>query len=185
MVVERIQADRHWLQAAADLGVVSASGNEQETNLAAAASAAESDRDWSVEILARGSYAGNADKVLAICKEDIGDGAFEVLGLDSSTPLGKLVFAAKVAVTRPASASASGTNSRTRFRASAGRKLVAEVVTASESLRTRPPHDADASVADRLVRVGQIWGHAWLTRQAVALLPGGLDLEAVARDAAR
>lgn len=175
-----------WLTTAADLGVVSASGADQEANLAAAVSAAESDAEWSAEVLARGGYLGNADQVLEICKEDIGDGAFDVLRGEASTPLGKLVAAARAAVTPPMLASASGANSRTRFRASAGRKLVAELVSASESLRTRPAHNADPSVwADRLVRIGQIWGDAWLTRQAITLLPGGLDLGAVARGAAK
>jgi hypothetical protein len=86
-------------------------------------------------------------------------------------------------VTRPVPASGGGANSRTRFRASAGRKLVAELVTATEPRRARPAHDADATVwADRLMRIGQIWGDGWLTRQAVALLPGALDLGALARD---
>lgn len=177
---------REWLLTAADLGSVSASGKEQEESLAAAALATGPDTEWSAEVLARGAYAGNADQVLAVCKEDIGDGAFDLIRLDASTPLGKLVVAAKTAVTRPVPAGASGTTSRSRFRASVGRKLVAEVVTASEPLRTRPAHDADASVwADRLVRVGQIWGDAWLTRQAIALLPGGLDLGGVAQAVAK
>ena len=170
-----------WLQTAADLGVVSAAGGEQESNLAAAAAAAESDLEWPAEILGRGRYAGNADAILAVAKKDIGDGAFEILRLDASSPLAKLVSAAKCAAGRPTTG-ASGGNGRTRFRASAGRKLVAEVVTASEKLRTRPAHDADASVwADRLVQIGQIWGDSWVCRQAATLLPNALDLGALAR----
>jgi hypothetical protein len=179
----QFQPNGDWFRSAADLSVVTASGADQEANLAAAASAAETDAEWAVELLARGGYAGNADQVLAVCKQDISDGAFEVLRLDASTPLGKLVSAARTAVTRPVHAGGgNGANTRTRFRASAGPKLVAELVTATEPLRACPAHDADATVwADRLVRIGQIWGGGWLTRQAVALLPGALDLGALAR----
>ena len=174
-----------WLHVAADLGIVSAAGNDQEKKLAEAASATESDDEWSAETVARGGYGGNADVVLAVCKADIGDGAFDVLSLDSSTPLGKLVGAAKAAVGRPSPAATKGGAPRTRFRASDGRKLVSELVTASEPLRTRPARDADASQwAKRLVTVGEIWGDGWVSRQAAALVPGSIDLAAVARSAA-
>jgi hypothetical protein len=179
------RASGDWLRTAADLGVAAGSGPNQEANLAAAASAAGANAEWPIELLARGGYAGNADQVLAVCMQDISDGAFDVLRLNASTPLGKLVSAAQTAVTRPVAA---GRNSstRTRFRASQGRKLVAELVAATEPLRARPASDAGTTVwADRIVRISQIWGDGWLARQAIALLPGAVDLGAVSRDVAR
>lgn len=173
-----------WIETAADLGSVSASGNDQEAKLAAAAKKAGSDQGWSVEVLARGGYAGNADAILTLCKDDLGDGAFDVLQLGPSTPLGKLALAAACAVGRPAR-NGSSIQDRTRFRASAGRQLVADVVSASEPLRTRPSHHADASQwAKRLVTIGDIWGDSWVSRQATALVPGSLDLGAIAQSIA-
>lgn len=180
----RFEPTADWILTAADLGIITASGNDQETNLAAAAAMADCDEEWSVEVLARGGYAGNADAILTLGKDDLGDGAFEALHLAPSTPLGKLVSAAACAAGRTVK-NDSGAQGRTRFRASEGRKLVAEVVTASAPLRTRPEHDADASHwAKRLVTIGEIWNDSWVSRQAAALVPGSLDLTAVAQSAA-
>jgi hypothetical protein len=180
----KFETTADWILTAADLGAVSASGNEQEANLAAAATKAGSDEEWSVEVLARGGYAGSADAILTLCKDDVGDGAFDVLELGPSTPLGRLAAAATSAVGRPAHKGSSD-QGRTRFRTSAGHELVANVVSASEHLRTRPSHDADASRwAKRLVTIGDIWGDSWVSRQATALVPGSLDMGAITQSAA-
>jgi len=174
-----------WLRTGADLGVVTASGGGQEEDLAAAASATETKTEWAAELLARGGYTGNADQVLAICKRDIADGAVDVLYLEASTPMGRLVSAART-VTRPETQSNGGAKSRTRFRGTAGRKLVADLVTASQSLSACPAHDADPAVwADRFTLIGQLWSDSWLTRQAIALLPARLDLGATSRHVAQ
>lgn len=180
----KFEATADWIRTAADLGTVTASGNVQEANLAAAATTAGSDEEWSAEVLARGGYAGNSDAILSLCKDDLGDGAFDVLQLAPSTPFGKLASAAACAAGRPAK-NGFGTQGRTRFRTSAGHKLVADVVTASEPLRARPSHDADPSQwVKRLVTIGEIWGDSWVSRQATALVPGSLDLSAIAQSAA-
>ncbi|WP_372662413.1 hypothetical protein, partial [Hydrogenophaga sp.] len=68
-----------WILTAADLGIITATGNDQETNLAAAVAMADCDEEWSVEVLSRGGYAGNADAILTLGKDDLGDGAFDAL----------------------------------------------------------------------------------------------------------
>ena len=52
------------------------------------------------EVLARGDYVGSDDDVLTVCKEEINDGAADVIRLADSTPLGKLVEASLVAQLR-------------------------------------------------------------------------------------
>ncbi len=183
----KFQPSGDWLETAADLGAIAAFGAEQEGKLANAVSNADGDTRWGVELLARGGYAGNADDVLAVCKEQIGDGAVDVLSLDASTPLGKLVWAARAVLLRHPreSGNAGPSSARTRIRSAAGRKLVADVLTAMEPLRALPAHNADTKVwVDRLAQVVQVWGDSWLTRQAVGLLPSSVDLAAAERTVA-
>ena len=179
-------ASAEWLRSAAYLGVADVAAGKSALDLTAAMKASDSSDEWTAELLARGRYSGSDDDVLRLCMDDINDGAVEVLSLDSSTPLGKLVEAARKALLRPSrKADGESARGRTRFRGTAGRSLVVEVVTGSEQLGARPGPEADASTwAVRLKQISKLWGDGLVLFQAVALVPAAVDLEAVARQSA-
>ena len=144
-----------WILTAADLGIITASGNDQETNLAAAAAMADCDEEWSVEELARGGYAGNADAILTLGKDHLGDGAFEALHL--APPRHSASWSRQQPAPLDGIKNDSGAQSRTRFRAS-GVQVGRRSRHCLRTSRTRPQHDADASHwAKRLVTIGEIW----------------------------
>ena len=175
-------ASADWLRTAACLSVVDVPEGRSALDLTAAMRASESSDEWAAEILARGGYNGSDDEVLRLCMDDINDGAVDVLSLDSSTPLGKLVEAARKAVLRPSfKADGRSARGRTRFRRTAGRSLVIEMVTGTEQVGAHPGPEADASTwAQRLEQISKLWGEGWVLFQAIALVPAAVDLEAAA-----
>lgn len=176
-----------WLRVTAILGVLDASAGSSGPNLAHAVAVAGSDTEWVSEVLAQGGYTGSADDVLTVCQADLNDGAVEVLILTDVTPLGKLADAARTALLRPNRwVGEAGGTARTRFRRTAGRTLVADVVSGSEQLRTRPEPNAGASVwAARLEQISKLWGDGWLLRQSIALTPNSVDVQAIAHSVVR
>lgn len=183
---DQFKASGEWIRTAADLGVMDAAAGKG-ADFAAAVRAGDCDDEWACEVLARGGYAGGADDVLSICKDEFNDGAVDVLFLSAATPLGKLVDAARLALLRPPrKTEAAGSQGRTRFRRASGRTLVADVVTGSEPLRARPQPDADGSAWQaRLEQISKLWGDGWLLRQVVALVPIAMDLDGMARVVAK
>lgn len=173
-----------WLCTAADLGVLSGTSGLRGSLLGQAVSASSVETHWVSEVLERGGYSESADEVLTICKEEINDGAADVLGPPNSTPLGRLVEAARLAQLRPTKTKAGqdGAATRTRFRRAEGRAIVADVVTGTDQIRNRPEATGDATVwSDRLAQVSKLWGNGWLIRQAAALIPATIDVADVAR----
>jgi hypothetical protein len=177
-----------WLRTAVDLGVLGATPpGQRAARLRKAVKSADVDIHWVSEVLARGDYVGSDDDVLTVCKEEINDGAADVIRLADSTPLGKLVEASLVAQLRhTATVGSDRPHARTRVRRFNGRTLVADVVTRTEQIRIRPDATADATVwATRLAQVSKLWGDGWVLRQAVAFLPATVDMGAIATREAR
>jgi hypothetical protein len=180
-----------WLETAAHLGALRGANSQQASDLADALTEVRSESLWMTDLLVRGGYDGNADEVLAICVEEINDGAADVVDRPGApTPLSRLFECASLAQLRPARNPSTSSEiphggTRTRFRRTKGQTLVADIVAGMEALRSRPNVSADVQLwRERLAQVAKIWGDGWVLRQAVAMVPSDLDLTGLAASAA-
>lgn len=179
------ETSRERLRTAADLGVLDLPGDLPVAVLGAAVTSAASGEGegagthWVSEYLLEGGYTGSADDVLRICVDEINEGAGDAVPWASATPLSRIVEAARVAQTRLSAGGAEGAGARTRFRRATGRSLVADLLSGTEQIRSRPSADP-AAWAARLEQIARLWGDGWVLRQAVALVPATIDLAHIA-----
>lgn len=178
---DQIEGTTAWLQTAAELGVLDPPAGRPVPDLGGVVKAVGGATLWASEILAWGGYAGSIDGVLQTCIEEINDGAGEVLSAASTTPLGKVVEAARVAQMRLSTGGVNGPSRRTRFRRLRGRTLVANLVSGTDKIRTSPAMADSNAWSARLEQVAKLWGDGWVLRQAIAFVPASIDLAAVTR----
>jgi len=173
-----------WLEVASQLGVLGGLNPAAETKLSQLLAASESDSVWAAQLLAAGGYNGRSDDVLGVVQQEVNDGAAETLrGTDRTTPVGQILTGATIAMLRPSGTrdGKGGAASRTRFRSRSKATVLSTIVSATGELRNRPSAtESDNDWQQRLIRIAEAWGDGWVLRQAVAALPAGINLWAMA-----
>lgn len=173
-----------WLRTAAQLGGLRNVTKDQESKIAALAETASTGADWLTEILLDGEYTGSADKILNAVKDEINDGAGEVVASSAGSPaITHLLSAAAHAQLRsqPHRGGVAGGTSRMRVRNNGTKNILTQMVDAEQRLQARP--EATATAKDwqtRLTLIETTWGDGWILRQAVAATPLNIDLDVVA-----
>lgn len=166
-----------WFRAASQLGALASVTRKQESDIAEVLATNPSTTDWATALLVDGGYSGSDNSILRIVQNEINEGAIETLHeIDPSTPVGKLLNGASVAILH-ASEGNQVSASRTRPRCRTGATVLSKVVSATTRLGTTPDSHASTSVwQERLIEIASAWGNGWVLFQAVVRLPRRLDL---------
>ena len=176
-----------WLRTATELGLLVSLNDSQSETLATVLHHAESDSLWRIELLAVGGYDGRRGDILALCKNELNDGAVDAItSIRKATPVLHLAECAALAQRRRDSTGAGQPTRRFRTRPSGSTgDPTLTAVTELANFRQQPLSDATTNDwFNRLRRIEEVWGYGWILRQAVATVPFGIDLDALADRAA-
>lgn len=177
-----VEDDVAWLNIAAPLGILNSGLPGQESRVAKAMTAYESDTHWPSQLLAGGRYNGKSDAVVAAIVADLNDGAYELISkgpLEASTP-GRIAGLALRALGRSGSNHGEQATTRRRIRSRAGAVSYSNLAAATADLPARPKDSAAKDWARLFDNVADIWGNGWVLHRAVGLAPSDIDLGVVA-----
>lgn len=171
-----------WFRAASALGIFARMSPRQESTLAEFVLKHASPDTWMTALLVAGGYGGSNNHILRVVQAEVNEGAAEVVrGASRSTPIGRLLHGAAVALLRSSGASDHSGTTRTRLRRNSESTVLAPVVAATAKLGVRPDPQVDSyGWQERLTEIATVWGEGWILHQAVASLPANVDIEALA-----
>jgi hypothetical protein len=174
------QLDEKWLETAGHLGVLHQTDPEQTAKLAALALSLHSSDTWLTALLVGGGFDGRSEDLVALCIDEINDGAAECVPMPRvDTPLCRLVNAARLAG-RWAVAPDHDEHQVKGRRRSRDRGRLGELVAASAEIQ-RYAGEPDTHDQRKYLRsVSENWQKGWVLRQAIAALPLGADLATIA-----
>jgi hypothetical protein len=172
-----------WLRTAAELGCLVSVTGKRVANLIGACCALTGKDTTVTELLIAGGYQGTNNDILSLCKREIAGGAASLVADSPTSPVGRLIAAARTAqrTGNTSSGHADRSTRRTRFRAKSGRSVLAHTVTGATSAGQPPSSTMPADWATWFKQLWATWGDSWVTRQAIAVVPASVDLVEVSR----
>ncbi|NMM91901.1 hypothetical protein B2J88_47805 [Rhodococcus sp. SRB_17] len=171
----RCDGTNSWLDTASQLRLLDDLDSSTEEQLPALLDSYDSGSTWVTQLLVDGGYRRAHDEVLLIVRDEINDGAVEVIQANDSSPIGRMLTSARVVMLRPAKGNV------VHDRASDD-GLLGSAISTAQSLRNEVYGDADTATdwGRRLTRIEQTWGDGWVLRQSISALPLGAPLETIA-----
>jgi hypothetical protein len=176
-----------WFETASQLAAFRGTTRPQAASLSHVVSNIESDSHWLVDLLVRGGYDGQNHDLLAACVREINEGSGEVARNPPVTSaLGRLLQSASIAQLRSAPVPASGDRTSIERAGRNRNSQVAKILAGTENLFQRAIAPSDVGYwVQQLNQICSMWMDGWILRQAVASLPGGIDMDALAAAAVR
>ena len=173
-----------WLETASELGVLGELSPDAQAHLPQLLTAYESDSVWISQLLAVGGYEGTDVDVLNLVKQEANDGAIEVIrSADYATPMGQILTGAATAALRTTetTAGSAGQVATKKGRRKNNTSVLSDIQeTTAELCGALSAPATDTDWQQRLLRVARTWGDGWVLSQAIAVVPPGISLSAMA-----